>query len=720
MAERVTIEIRAVDRASTAIRRVTRAIGNMATIVGGLIAYQLFAKLARGIAKAARAAMVAYEWYDRIRYSLTELARAEIIDGMDRLSMTTADYANVLIQAKESAQGLLEWTIRLALQSPFTAEDVNKMFRLIRAYGFATVEAKSLTGQVMDFAAATGFGSQVLERLGLALGQVRQRGRLAGEEIRQLINVGIPVRDIVAKAFEVTTGELEKMIRAGKVAADVALPAILEWMQRFDGASERAVKTWQGLVANMKDVKDLNMIAFFQGMAKVMHPALQSIFDIMSSEEFMATLERLGEQVGAFMAPFMEKLPGTITALGDLLAIFQAFSSGQITFGTLIAGFLEAIGKIDGSRASMTNVKNMINDLALGFQEWKQKLSDFLDIWIGPIKDSLPSWLQSISEISFAAFREFTPMFERFGQSLTSISESVAPEVIQNLTDSLANLTEWWDSGGAMGVANLLEFLLTLTSGGIAGGILMLTAAIGAFTDVLVGKDPMPRLERIMGIFDKIAEEVATTVLAQEAAKSVAMLFAPVPTAEGGVTTAGNEIAFDFLAGIASPLDENTQVAEATIAMLERAGISATAWSTMTGEQQLALVGKNMAAGFGSGFTAEADVQIGIMEAKLQEIIDLVNDMYEIESHSKVFKRAGINLIRGLGDGIKKGSAEMMRGVSSSVQSIGGAITGGMQPAMATVGSSIDQSKNSTIVIQNMPINTGQDEDAMLNTLKRI
>lgn len=717
MAERVTIEIRSVDRASAGIRRVSGAIRNMATIVGSLIAFRLFTRLASSIARAGRAAMVAYEWYDRIRYSLTELARAEILDSMDRLSLTTADFSKVLIQAKESAQELLNWTIKLALASPFTAEDVNKMFRLIRAYGFATVEAQSLTGQIMDFAAATGFGAQVLERLGLALGQVRQRGRLAGEEIRQLINVGIPVRDIVAKAFEVTTGELERMIRAGKVAADVALPAILEWMQRFDGASERAVKTWQGLVANMKDVKDLNMIAFFKGLAEVMHPALQGVFDIMSSEEFMATLERLGEQVGDFIGPMVEKLPKAIQTLGTMLGIFQAFSVGHITFGTMAAGFLEMIGKIDSSE--IRSVKQLIDDLALSFQTWKQKLSDFADVWLGPIRDALPGWLISISEISFESFDAFAPMFERFGVSLKSISESVAPEAIQNLTDSLSNLSEWWASGAAVGAANLLEFLLTLASGGIAGGILILTAAIGAFTDVLVGKDPMPRLERMMEIFDKIAGTVAETPLMQEAASSVAMLFTPVPTAEGGVTTAGNEIAFEFLASLVGPLDANTEVAEATIAMLEGAGISATAWSTMTGEQQMALVGKNMAAGFGSGFAAEADVQIEIMEGKLQEIINLVNKMYEIESASKVFKRAGINLMKGLGVGIVKGTKGMMNDVVSSAQSVGSALTGGMQPATA-MGPSLDQSRTSHITIQNMPINTGQDEDAMLNTLKRI
>lgn len=717
MAERVTIEIRSIDRASAGIRRITGALRNMATIVGGLIAFRLFQRLARAMSQAAKAAMVAYEWYDRIRYSLTELARAEILDSMDRLTLTTEDFARVLIQAKESAQGLLDWTIKLALASPFTAEDVNKMFRLIRAYGFATVEAQSLTGQIMDFAAATGFGAQVLERLGLALGQVRQRGRLAGEEIRQLINVGIPVRDIVAKAFEVTTGELERMIRAGKVAADVALPAILEWMQRFDGASERAVKTWQGLVANMKDVKDLNMIAFFKGVAEVMHPALQSIFDIMSSDKFMATLERLGEQVGEFIGPMVENLPRAVQTLGTLLGIFEAFSKGHITFGTMVAGFLEMIGEIEGSSASIRAVKTMVDDLALTFQTWKQKLIDFVDIWLGPLKDDLPSWLESLSNISLTTFESFAPAFERFGQSLSSISESVAPEVIQNLTDTLDNLSTWWEGGASVATAEILEFLFLLASGGIAGGILMLTTAIGALSDVLVGEDPMPRLERMAEVFQEIANTVAETPMMQEAAASAAMLVVPLP--KQAVDVAGGDIAWNFIDGITAPLDESTRVAEATVAMLDRAGISAAAWSTMTGEQQMALVGKNMAAGFGAGFSAEADVQIGVMQGKLQDIINLVNQMYQIESHSKVFKKAGMNLMGGLGDGIVKGAKGIMSDVVSSAQLVGSTITGGMQPATAA-GPSMDQSRTSNITIQNMPINTGQDEDAMLNTLKRV
>jgi len=642
-----------------------------------------------------------------------------LLDKFEGIALTTSGWAAVMDEAAKSAQELLDWTIQLALASPFSAEDVNKMFRLIRAYGFGTKEAKSLTSQIMDFAAATGFGSQVLERLGLALGQVRQRGRLAGEEIRQLINVGIPVRDIVAKAFNVTTGELEKMIRQGKIAADVALPAILEWMQRFDGASERAVKTWQGLIANLKDVKDLNMIAFFDGLAQAVHPAIQGMFDVLSSEKFMATLGRIGDALGEFIGPIFAKLPRAVETVGYLLAIFQELGKGNITFGTLVAGFLEMIGKIDGSAASIKNVKALVDDLASTFQTWKQKLSDFADIWLGPIKDALPKWLEDIAAISFESFEAFAPMFERFGQSLTSISESTAPVVVQNLTDALDNLSTWWAGGASDAAASITEFLLTLAAGGLAGGLLLLTTAIGALSDVLVGEDPMPRIEEMMGVFDKIAGEVAETSIMQDAASSAAMLVAPVPTAEGGSTTAGNQIAFDFMAGILGPMDENTEVANATIAMLDRAGISAENWSMMTGEQQMALVGKNLASGLGSGFSSEMDTQTEVMRAKLQTIIDIVNQMYQIESPSKVFRKAGINLMKGLGVGIVKGTKGMMSDVVSSAQSIGGTLTGGMQPATAS-GPQIDQSRSSSIIIQNMPINTGQDEDAMLNTLKRV
>jgi tape measure domain-containing protein len=690
----------------------------MATIIGGLVGYRLFQRLAQGISRAGRAAMEAYEWYDRIRYSLTELARAEMIDKFKDTVLTTQGWAHVLENAAEAAQELLDWTIQLALQSPFSAEDVNKMFRLIRAYGFGTQEAKSLTGQIMDFAAATGFGSQVLERMGLALGQVQQRGRLAGEEIRQLINVGIPVRDIVAKAMNVTTGELEKLIRAGKVAADVALPAILEWMKRFDGASERAVKTWQGLVANLKDVKDLNMIAFFKGIAEAAHPALQEIFDIMSSKEFRGALENLGRFFGDFIGPLMSKLPGAIQLVSKFFSYFDAFMQGQISPGAFVAGFLELLNIIDSSE--IRNVATLVNDFAASFGEFRDKVGGFLDKWIGPIKDALPGWLENLSTISFASFDAFVPMFERFGESLSDISESVAPEVIQNLTDTLDGITQWWSGGGSEAVAKIIEFLFTLTSGGLAGAVLILTTAIGALIDVLSGEDPMPRLERMLDVFNEIADTVAKTPLMQEAAASAAMLTVPIPTGEGE-TSAGQQIATQITDSIFGGIqEEETKVAEATIAMLDRVGISAEGWSVMTGEQQMALVGKNMAAGFGQGFSAEADVQIEIMEEKLQEIIDLVNQMYELESPSKLFMRAGKNIMAGLGKGIVKGTKGMLRDVVDSAQSVSGSLTGSMQPAMATTGSQVDRSRTSNITIHNMPINNQQDEDQLLNTLKRL
>ena len=206
--EKVTVEVIGVDKLSGVMRGISTTLKNAFSVAGGMLIAQFFDRILNSLINLGKEAFRAYEAFDRVRFGLKELALAENLnktfeDGSKAFATWEAAAADATVQG----QRLLDWVIEMGLQSPFSFEDVNTMFRLARAYGFTGDEVQDVTKKILDFAAGTGFGAQVLERLGLALGQVRQRGRLAGEEIRQLINVGIPVREIVSEAMGVTTAE---------------------------------------------------------------------------------------------------------------------------------------------------------------------------------------------------------------------------------------------------------------------------------------------------------------------------------------------------------------------------------------------------------------------------------------------------------------------------------------------------------------------------------
>ncbi|MFP3534121.1 tape measure protein, partial [Burkholderia sp. SIMBA_042] len=56
-----------------------------------------------------------------------------------------------------------------------------------------------------------------LSRINLVYGQVKAKGRLMGDDLRQFTEAGIPMVAELAKKFNKTTAEITDMVTAGKI-----------------------------------------------------------------------------------------------------------------------------------------------------------------------------------------------------------------------------------------------------------------------------------------------------------------------------------------------------------------------------------------------------------------------------------------------------------------------------------------------------------------------
>jgi phage tail tape-measure protein len=82
----------------------------------------------------------------------------------------------------------------------------------------------------------------------------------------QLTGAGVPVREILAKSFNITTAELQTMISKGLVPADKAIEAIVSSLEEdFGGAAKRQAGTFSGLISSLSDIKEVGLREFFTG-----------------------------------------------------------------------------------------------------------------------------------------------------------------------------------------------------------------------------------------------------------------------------------------------------------------------------------------------------------------------------------------------------------------------------------------------------------------------
>jgi tape measure domain-containing protein len=139
----------------------------------------------------------------------------------------------------------------LAAKTPFEVNALTDAYAKLTAFGLEPSMEQMMA--FADTAATLGGGTQMLERVTLALGQAWTKGKLQGGEIMQMAEAGVPVWDLLAKATGRNVDELQKMSEAGLLGRDVITKLIDTLGKVNSGASAILMDTFAGAVSNAKD-----------------------------------------------------------------------------------------------------------------------------------------------------------------------------------------------------------------------------------------------------------------------------------------------------------------------------------------------------------------------------------------------------------------------------------------------------------------------------------
>jgi tape measure domain-containing protein len=182
---------------------------------------------------------------------------------------------------------------------------------------------------MIDFSSGTGQSVETMKMATLALGQIKAKGKLAGQEILQLVNAGVPVVDILGK-MGFTLDDVSK----GLVKADDFVAAFNETLGGdFAGAAKRATNSWAGLMSSFEDIKKIGLRTLFADTFTALQPLVVEFSSWMQSEG-MAKLEDMGKNMGNFTKGLIDGLNALksmsgadiISAIGDKsVALSDAF-----------------------------------------------------------------------------------------------------------------------------------------------------------------------------------------------------------------------------------------------------------------------------------------------------------------------------------------------------------------------------------------------------------
>ena len=235
----------------------------------------------------------------------------------------------VVLRSAEKAKEVYDRGIKLADELGTGAKDTLSGLQSLIARGFPVEDAVAFTKAMADLQVVNPAAN--VEALLYNIAKIKGQGKVQGDELNALAEAGLnlgTIFEMVAKQTGKTIPEIQKMLSAGKLTADMALPAILASVEALTGkplgdTAKAASMSLAGMARRLENVGDLLYRADFDQASK-------------NLEEFAGPLLRL---VG----------PGTSTS--------NAVSEAITALANSLTGLL-------GGEAGAEKTANAIKDMA--------------------------------------------------------------------------------------------------------------------------------------------------------------------------------------------------------------------------------------------------------------------------------------------------------------------------------------------------------------------
>lgn len=232
--------------------------------------------------------------YDQLQSSLQALIAKEMVESGQSESMGKA-WGESTIRAKE----LTSWVEKLGILSIFDSADIKNVMQMSMSVGILTDDAKAISLALVDWGSVTKATGHQMSTVTNALTDMFTKGRVQGEEMRQLTRNQIPAWVYLADAMGVTTAQVRQMVTDGLIPADKGIKAIVDGIEKdFAGASAKMSTSLVGLTSSLKDLKNISLRELFAPAIQATLPQLERFVAVLQTDEVRQKLNEWGEALG--------------------------------------------------------------------------------------------------------------------------------------------------------------------------------------------------------------------------------------------------------------------------------------------------------------------------------------------------------------------------------------------------------------------------------------
>ena len=324
----------------------------------------------------------------------------------------------VMLGDAKKAQRLITDIQNFAAKTPLTKSDSVSIGSLLMNYG---VEADKVIDKMTQLGDLAGGNADKMNRIALAYGQMLAKGKVTGEELRQMTEAGVPLQNALAESIGVTGDEFSKMVSKGQVGIkelDKAIEELTTGNGKFAGMMEKQSQTMQGMLSTLQD----NVSEFFRQMGEgafgEIKDALSDLMAQLKEWEQDGTLERWANKLGTTVSNLIKLLKGAIEILFEFGDVIIAVMAGKAVYGATDK-LIKKVGELKVELSEL-GVKGVAGKVQAGFSK---------------IVSSINPAALALSALAVAASAVALKMSE-----LNSINEEYSRS-IENIERSSRNIT---------------------------------------------------------------------------------------------------------------------------------------------------------------------------------------------------------------------------------------------------------------------------------------
>lgn len=314
--------------------------------------------------------------------SALSAGKSSFIDYNAELEQTRVAFTSMLGSAAQ-ANAMIADLQKFAAETPFEMPGVRDAAQKLLAFGYDANEIIPTLTALGNAASGLGRGQDGFQHLAFVFGQIRTTGKLMGQDVFQLAQLGVPVKAILAKSLGLAGDELDRIGDQG-IDANIAIQALMDGIdERFPDMMKKQSKTFEGILSNIKDnigqAFGLSGLPFFEN-AKNMLLEIKNITDTMLSnaqggkslfagllpDDLIEKVSTFGDTVKKVLSGLAPMLEPFLWGLSKIVDVLLDVGSIALTVFRPIAPIVSLIGKaVFGVIGAIASVLDTVLEVVL-------------------------------------------------------------------------------------------------------------------------------------------------------------------------------------------------------------------------------------------------------------------------------------------------------------------------------------------------------------------